>query len=182
VLAAGVLGGVLAGASGSLVPVAPALAGSPAPVTQGPLSQGVVLHVPNGQELLVRVNGEERRVRLACVQAPRPEQQPWARQARTDLLALSPSGSPVSVELRGRDVFAREVAVVRRNGQDLAAALLRRGALFRFDGYLGLCHDLGYEALEAQARQRRLGVWSTPGGIERPWDLLQRQGDTTAEP
>ncbi len=124
--------------------------------------------MPTGQELLVRVGTAERRVRLACVQAPRPQQQPWARQARSALLALVPAGSRVSVELRGRDVFAREVAVVRRQGQDVAAALVQRGALFRFDGYLGLCSDLDYEALEEQARQRRLGVWATPAGSSAP--------------
>lgn len=159
-----------------------ALAGGGVAAAPGPISQGVVLTVPTGQDLLVRVGGSERRVRLACVQAPRPQQQPWARQARTELLTLVPAGSTVSLELRGRDVFAREVAVVRLQGKDVAGALLQKGALFRYDGYLGLCEDLGYEALEQRARERRLGVWATPGGIERPWDVIQRLGDTTAEP
>ena len=100
--------------------------------------------VRNGQELEVEANGSSRRVRLACLQAPRPQQQPWARQARLQLQGQLKPGASVSVELRARDVFGREVAVVRRNGEDVGLALLRSGAVFAYDGYLGRCDDLGY--------------------------------------
>lgn len=151
---------------------APAVNGSPA----------TVMGVRNGQELEVQVNQTLRRIRLACVQAPRQEQQPWFNQARAALQSQLPPGSAVTLELRARDVFGREVAIVRRNRNDVAIPLLRMGAVFAFNGYLGRCDDLGYPALEAQARARKLGVWSSPGGIERPWNLLNRIGDSDAEP
>ncbi|WP_231605230.1 thermonuclease family protein [Synechococcus sp. CBW1006] len=171
-----VSGGALAEA---VIPTQPAVS---APPGSALLSSATVIHVSTGQDLLVNVKGQERRVRLACIQAPRPQQQPFARQARQLLLDSLPAGTAVTLELRARDVFAREVAVVRHQGQDVAARQLQRGAVFVFDGYLGLCDDLPYASLEAEARRRKLGVWSTPGGIERPWDLIQRLGDTTAEP
>jgi endonuclease YncB( thermonuclease family) len=141
-----------------------------------------VLKVENGQVLKVRIGELERRVRLACVQAPRPTQEPWATQAAAALQRRVPLGSPVQIAMRARDVFGRLVAVVRLNGRDVAPSLLRQGALFAYDGYLGQCADLGYPRFEAEARQLRQGVWSVVGGLERPWNLLARQGDSVEEP
>lgn len=146
------------------------------------LYRATVLKVENGQVLRVRIGSEERRVRLACVQAPRPSQEPWSWLATQSLQRLVPLGGAVEVDLRARDVFGRLVGVVRRNGRDVAPSLLRRGALFAYDGYLGRCTDLGYASSEAEARRAGLGVWSVAGGIERPWNLLARQSDSTEEP
>ena len=77
--------------------------------------------------------------------------------------------------MRARDVYDRIVAVVRREGKDVSPPLLQNGFLFVHDGYLGRCDDLPYAAAEAQARQKQLGVWAEPGGIQRPWDLRQEQ-------
>lgn len=153
------------------------------PASQRPVTyQATVLKVENGQVLTVRIGTEERRVRLACVQAPRSSQDPWAWQASQALQRLLPLGGPVEIGLRARDVFGRLVGVVRHNGRDVAPSLLRQGALFVFDGYLGQCADLRYARSEAEAREARRGVWSVKGGIERPWDLLARQGDSGEEP
>ncbi|MCP9848751.1 thermonuclease family protein [Cyanobium sp. Morenito 9A2] len=143
----------------------------PQPVTYS----GIVLKVENGQVLRVRIGNQERRVRLACVQAPRPAQEPWSWQASEALQRSVPLGSPVEIDLRARDVFGRLVAVVRLNGRDVASPSLRQGVLFAYDGYLGQCGDLAYPRLEGEARQWKRGVWSVEGGIERPWNLLARQ-------
>ena len=145
---------------------------------------GRVLSVRNGQELRVLIAGTDlpRRVRLACLQAPRPGQLPWAQTAQRRLRALLPVGSEVSLELRGRDVFNREVALVRRNGRVVALPLLEEGAVFFFDGLPGGCNNLNYRAVEGLARRRALGIWSVPGGIERPWSWVEREGDPSAEP
>jgi endonuclease YncB( thermonuclease family) len=143
-----------------------------------------VLSVRNGQELRVQMAGSElpRRVRLACVQAPRPSQVPWASLAQRQLRQALPVGSEVSLELRGIDDFNREVALVRRNGRDVAIPLLESGAVFHFEATSGGCVNLSYRAVEGTARTRAVGVWSVPGGIERPWLLLQREPDQNDEP
>jgi endonuclease YncB( thermonuclease family) len=64
----------------------------------------------------------------------------------------------------------------------VALPLVRRGAVFAYDGYLGRCDDLGYEKAEAEARRQGLGVWSREGGIERPWDVMLRLKDSDEEP
>lgn len=166
------------------LPPLPAPAPEAPPLTQRRVRPARVLSVRNGQELRVQIAGSDlpRRVRLACLQAPRPGQVPWAQTAQRRLRALLPVGSEVSLELRGRDVFNREVALVRRNGRDVALPLLEEGAVFRFDGLPGGCNDLNYKAVEGLARRRGLGVWSVPGGIERPWSWVEREGDPSAEP
>ena len=65
-----------------------------------------ILSVSNGQEVLIERNGEGRALRLACHQAPRSGQQPWADQAAASLRALVQPGDQLHFELRSRDVYA----------------------------------------------------------------------------
>ncbi len=156
-----------------------ALPGHAAPAST--TEAATVLGVESGDVLQVRLGQRTRRIRLACVDAPEPVQQPWAAEARQALERALPVGSAVSIELRARDVYDRIVAVVRLRGEDVAAGLLGSGRVFVLEGYLGRCDDLPYRALEDGARGRGLGVWEVPGGLERPWDLRDRQ-DETGEP
>jgi micrococcal nuclease len=156
----------------------------PLPPSRILVRSATVLSVRNGQELRVQMAGSDlpRRVRLACVQAPRPGQLPWAAQAQRQLNEALPAGSAVSLELRGLDDFNRTVALVRRKGRDVAIPLLESGAVFHYEGTAGSCANLSYRAVEGMARGRAVGVWSVPGGIERPWLVLQRQPDRSDEP
>jgi len=138
-----------------------------------------VLAVNNGQELLVEIDGQGRTLRLSCLQAPRPQQQPWAEQAKDVLAQEAPVGSRWQFQLRARDVYGRLVGTLQRNGKDLASPLLRQGRVFAYDGFLGRCDDLPYARWQQEAAEQRLGVWSVPGGITRPWD--QREQTAAAE-
>jgi micrococcal nuclease len=144
-----------------------------------PLQSVQVLAVNNGQELLVEIEGQGRTLRLSCLQAPRPQQQPWAEQATVALVQEAPVGSRWQFQLRARDVYGRLVGTLQRNGQDLAAPLLRQGHVFAYDGFLGRCDDLPYTRWQEEAESQRLGVWSVPGGISRPWD--QREQTAAAD-
>ena len=135
-----------------------------------------VLKVNNGQEVLVDINGEGRAVRLACIQAPLRQQQPWSQQAKTTLSKALPQGSVVQMELRARDVYGRVVARLLNEKIDIAAPLVSKGQVFAYDGYLGRCDDLNYQALERAAQSRKEGIWSVEGGIARPWDLIEASG------
>lgn len=59
---------------------------------------------------------------------------------------------------------------------DVVDPLLVQGSMFAYDGYLGQCDDLGYAGFEAQAREASPGIWQVPGGLERPWDLIEASG------
>lgn len=142
-----------------------------------PTQRVTVLKVNNGQEVLVEINGEGRAVRLACIQAPLHQQQPWANQAKSALSRSLSQGSTVELELRARDVYGRIVARLLQKKTDVAAPLVSGGRVFAYDGYLGRCDDLNYPVLEKDAQQRRAGLWAVKGGIERPWDLIEASGE-----
>jgi endonuclease YncB( thermonuclease family) len=158
----------------------------PAPLTTTavadphPRREVTVLTVNNGQEVLVDLQGEGRAVRLACIQAPLAEQKPWAERATAQLRRSLQPGSIVALELRARDVYGRVVARLINNGADVAAPLLRQGAVFAYDGYLGQCNDLDYDRFESTAKTAQLGIWSVPGGIKRPWNLIEASGGRLA--
>ncbi|WP_038004989.1 thermonuclease family protein [Synechococcus sp. WH 7805] len=145
-----------------------------------PRREVTVLTVNNGQEVLVDLQGEGRAVRLACIQAPLAEQKPWAERATAQLRRSLQPGSIVALELRARDVYGRVVARLINNGADVAAPLLRQGAVFAYDGYLGQCNDLDYDRFESTAKTAQLGIWSVPGGIKRPWNLIEASGGRLA--
>ena len=76
-----------------------------------------VLSVINGQQLLIELDGDGRSLRLACLQAPRPSQQPWADQAAAALNRLVQRGDRGSFDLRARDVYGRLVGRLEVGGE-----------------------------------------------------------------
>ncbi len=136
-----------------------------------------VLKVNNGQEVLVEINGEGRAVRLACIQAPLHQQQPWSQQAKKTLSEALPQGSVVQMELRARDVYGRVVARLLKEKMDIAAPLVSKGQVFAYDGYLGRCDDLNYKTLQREAQSQKEGVWAVEGGLAKPWDLIEASGN-----
>ena len=116
-------------------------------------------------------------MRLACLQAPRSQQRPWSTQALAVIQELIRPGDVGDFELRARDVYGRLVGRFLINGQDLGAELVRRGAVFSWDGFLGRCDDLDYDGIEAKAQAARRGIWSAPAGVKRPWDVMEASND-----
>ena len=157
---------ILSAAVGLVLQV-PVLAGQPVQV----------LSIHNGQQLLIEVNGQGRTLRLACLQAPRPSQVPWAGRAEQAMVSMVSPGAKGTFELRSRDVYGRLVGRLLVNGRDIGADLIRQGAVFAWDGFLGRCDDLNYSAIEAQARAEQRGLWSVGGGLPRPWDVMESIDD-----
>ena len=148
------------------------------PLAAGADSRPVeVLSISNGQQLLIEYNGEARALRLACLQAPRQRQQPWADQARVALQSLVSPGQAAMFELRARDVHGRLVGRLLVDGEDIGAALISRGSVFFWDGFVGRCDDLDYSSRAADAELNQRGIWSIQGGLDRPWDLMESSQD-----
>ena len=62
-----------------------------------------VISITNGQQLLVQVEAHGRAVRLACLQAPRFRQEPWAEFAQSVLESHVKRGDQAKFEHRSRD-------------------------------------------------------------------------------
>ena len=157
-----------------LIPVVAAVA---LPVdSSAELTPVKVLHVTNGQQVLIEIDGQGRALRLACLQAPRPSQQPWDKRASSAMNSLVKQGASGRLDLRGRDVYGRLVGRLLINGRDVGASLVQQGAVFAWDGSLGQCGQLNYSQFEDFAQRQRLGVWSVNGGLRRPWDEMEALG------
>ena len=179
-------GGSSSGSRGSMY-IAPAP--TPAPrrtkpkqdpsAVAGPAS---LVSVGDGDTIRVTAaNGQKVTIRLACIDAPETAQTPYGAKARTALQALTPVGSSVSIQGSKKDRYGRTVAEVIRAGTNINQSLVGSGNAFVYWQYISGCDRKTYSLLENDARLKRLGVWSTPGGIQRPWDYRRsRRGGSSA--
>jgi endonuclease YncB( thermonuclease family) len=140
---------------------------------------GVVISVGDGDTLRVREGSRIRTVRLACIDAPETSQAPQGASARAALQALAPVGSALELRIQTTDRYGRSVAELFRGGRNLNQALVASGAAFVYWQYISGCDRNTYSRLETEARLRRLGVWSSPGGVARPWDYRQMSRPST---
>ena len=121
-------------------------------------------------------------VRLACIEAPESSQGPWGPTARRELQALLPFGQAVELKTKATDRYGRTEAEVFRGSNNINQALVGSGAAFVYWEYIAGCDRNTYSRLETEARLRILGVWSTPGGITRPWDVRRNRRSDVGQP
>lgn len=105
--------------------------------------------------------------------ASRPRRQrnaPTGPLPGKQLQQLAPTGSEVSLRVQTQDRCSRTVAEVFRNGQSINLAMVCSGQAFVYRQYLRQCDRTAYLGTEAAAQKQALGVWSVPGGLQRPCD------------
>ncbi len=134
-----------------------------------------VVSVGDGDTLRVRQNGKTLTVRLACIDAPESSQEPHGAQASQALKALVPIGSGVDLRIKTTDRYGRSIAEISRQGRNINQDLVASGAAFVYWQYIKGCERQTYGRLETEARLDRQGVWSTGGGITRPWDYRRER-------
>ena len=132
--------------------------------------QAKILSIGDGDTLSVSEGGSRRTIRLVCIDAPEMAQSPYGTQARAALQAMVPLGSFVTVKGGERDRFGRTVAEIWLGNTNVNLELVRQGDAFVYRQYLSGCDRNAYLSAESQAASARLGVWSVPGGITKPWD------------
>jgi hypothetical protein len=122
-------------------------------------------------------------IRLACIDAPETAQSPYGMAARRELTSLAPVDTDVSLRVVATDRYGRTVAEILRGQQNVNLQMVRRGQAFAYRQYLRNCDATAYLGAERGAEVDRLGVWSNPGGIQRPWDFRHgRRGYRPAVP
>jgi micrococcal nuclease len=136
-----------------------------------PAQAATVLSVGDGDTLRVDDRGRRLTIRLACIDAPEMAQGTHGQQSRALLTSLAPIGSEVTLKVVDTDRYGRTVAEISRGGQNVNLRMVRRGQAFAYRQYLSNCDPTAYLGAERGAEVDRLGVWSVPGGIQRPWDF-----------
>jgi hypothetical protein len=101
-------------------------------------------------------------------------------ESRRALQGLLPIGSEVTLKTKAVDRYGRSVAEVLKGGSNINQNLVRSGDAFVYWQYISGCDRQTYSRLENDARLKGAGVWSVPGGIQRPWDYRRgRRGANT---
>lgn len=133
-----------------------------------------VFSTGDGDTFRIEEAGQRVTVRLACIDAPERKQAPYGTLAATRLGELLPVGSIVQLRVITRDRYGRTIAEAYHNGQLINLALVREGFAYVHPEYVHQCDRHQYTRAEAQAKQRRAGVWSQPETMP-PWQYRRER-------
>ena len=146
-----------------------------------PVQAATVLSVGDGDTITITNGAQKIRVRLACIDAPETSQTPYGMESRKALQTLLPIGAEVTVRTKATDRYGRTVGEVLKGSTNINQSLVGSGNAFVYWQYISGCDRQTYSRLENDARLRKLGVWSVPNGIQRPWDYRRnRKGGSSA--
>lgn len=112
-------------------------------------------------------------VRVAAIDAPEHDQ-PFGREARSAAEFACPRGHDATIALRPGASYGRLIGSVRCGTLDVGETLARAGLAWRYRWARG--DDVpAIDALVAEARRARRGLWSDPRPVEpRMWRNGQR--------
>lgn len=129
--------------------------------------------VADGDTITVRAEGQSKeRVRLYGIDAPENGQD-FGGRAKEYLSGLV-YGETVDIEKMDTDRYGRTVAVVRVGVVSANEEMLKAGMAWVF---ISRCRNkicVRWRDLEAQARERRAGLWSQPEPVA-PWDWRKQK-------
>lgn len=124
-----------------------------------------VIGIKDGDTIEVLLNNKPIRIRLADIDCPE-RSQPFGKAAKQYSSNFC-FGKEVKIESSGEmDRYGRLIATVFINNRTLNSALLENGLAWHYKKYSD--NDI-YAALEIDARNRHVGIWSQPNPIA-PWD------------
>ena len=147
-----------------------------------PVHAASVLSIGDGDTITITNGAQKTRVRLACIDAPETSQTPYGMESRQSLQRLLPIGTEVTVRSKATDRYGRTVGEVLRGSTNINQQQVASGNSFVYWQYIKGCDRQTYSRLENDARLRKLGVWSVPNGIQKPWDYRRNRkgGGSTA--
>lgn len=128
-----------------------------------------VVGVVDGDTLDISGPNGQQRIRLNGIDCPEMNQ-PFGNAAR-GLASDMALHRRFSIKVAGRDRYGRSLAdLAFPDGRILNQELVRAGMAWWFQKY---SNDTKLEALEREARQKRIGLWSDSEPIA-PWDFRNR--------
>lgn len=136
---------------------------------------GRVVGVSDGDTItILDAKNQQHKVRLAGIDAPEKSQS--FGQASKKQLAELVFGEAVFVEWQKSDRYGRIVGKVLLDGSDVCLEQIRKGMAWHYKKYAGdqsADDRQTYAAVEAEAREARLGLWLY-ANPEPPWDYRHR--------
>lgn len=137
---------------------------------------GVVSQITDGDTLWVKPDGRGRPRKLRIDGIDAPEICQTGGEASRNMLTQRALNRRVEVTVNRRDMYGRGLAIIRVDGNDLGAQMVRSGQAWSYRWH----RSIGpYATEEAAARQSRLGLF-TSGEPEGPHDFRKRHGSCHA--
>ena len=122
-----------------------------------------VLRVVDGDSITVKVDQTKYRIRLAEIDAPELDQA-WGAESKA-ALRKKLQNEEVALEVIDVDRYSRLVARVFLNGRHINREMISEGHAWVYLEYL---RDDSLIPPEAEAREKKLGLWAFEGAIA-PW-------------
>ena len=129
----------------------------------------LVVAITDGDTLTARCETQTLIIRLAEIDAPE-KRQPFGERSKQHLSSLC-YRQQAEIQPKTKDRYGRTVARVYCAGVDANAAMVRDGMAWAFTKYQT---DAAFPELEAQAKIRKVGLWSDPAPLA-PWDWRASQ-------
>jgi len=137
--------------------------------------RGTVTKVVDGDTFVFKTEeGDKFRVRMAHIDAPESSQ-PFGDQSKTALATMIDSQT-VYIEFHSIDTFGRIVGIVYKKKvfgkyyDCVNKSMVQLGWAYWFTEY---SKDLDYCKLQEEAKEKKLGVWSSKDA-EEPWVYRKR--------
>lgn len=128
-----------------------------------------VIGVADGDSIVILTQDNEQiKIRLEGIDCPEPDQD-FGQKARQATVALC-FNKKVRIEKSGVDRYGRTLAYVYVDDLCVNNELLKQGLAWHYVEYN---HDTALMQLEADARSRKIGLWSIPEPTP-PWDFRHR--------
>ena len=134
------------------------------------------MKVSDGDTVVIQPDGGGQfyKCRLYGIDAPEvPHEhkpgQPYGEESTRALKKLI-LGQEVSVEIRDRDKYGREVCVIRKDGTDMNREMIKKGMAWAYVKYLKRPYASDYIEAEKEARDKGLGLWQQRNAVP-PWEF-----------
>jgi len=124
---------------------------------------GQVINITDGDNLVVVIDKQWVRVRLAGIDAPE-KNQPFGTDSKQSLSDLC-FWEQVTVASKGKDQYGRMLAKVRCRDVDAGEEQLRRGMAWVYNRY---AKDPSLNPLQEEAKVAKRGLWVDPHA-RPPW-------------
>jgi endonuclease YncB( thermonuclease family) len=132
------------------------------PPKPAPVLAATVAKVNDGDSIEVTLDSGAARVRMSAIDTPEHDQ-PYGAKSKAALKALLPIGAAIELEVVTQDQFSRIVATVWlvADGKrvNINETMLSEGHAWAYRRYM---RETRFCDLEAEARDRKLGLWAQP--------------------
>jgi endonuclease YncB( thermonuclease family) len=130
---------------------------------------GTVLSVHDGDTLTLQIGAEQKKIRLAGIDAPELKQ-PFGPESR-DALRQSVLNQAVNIDTTKQDRYGRAVGKVLLNGEDVNLKQVSAGLAWVYTDYikeLSVEDREQYRAAETAANDAHIGLWQDEEPVA-PW-------------